>query len=103
MGTWAEGNFDDDGALDYVGEIIDSLVDRIESILADKKRVALDEEGDAVLMPSVAILGLLSEHCRACPPEPKIIRRWKEKYVEVYDKQIDGVLHEPKSAGSRSY
>jgi hypothetical protein len=91
MGTWGPGSFQSDGALDYVGEVIDSLVARIEEILDDEGRVALDEEGEAVLVPSVHIIGLLVEHCRAAPPKPATVKEWHKKYLKVFDDQIDGL------------
>lgn len=105
MGTWAEGNFDNDTALDYLQGILGGLVERVEAILADKKRVALDQEGDEVLMPSVAIIAVLCEQCTdmVSPPELKVVRRWKDKFLKVFDKQIDEVVHEPNSPRGRAY
>lgn len=89
MGTWGSGNFENDGALDYVGSIIDELSARIETCLADEESVALDEEGEAVVVPSVQIIALLCEHCKAAPPEADVVARWKEEYLAVFDEQID--------------
>lgn len=43
MGTWGAGNFDNDSALDYKDSIEDEFINRIEEILADDDRSALDE------------------------------------------------------------
>ena len=90
MGTWGSGNFDNDSACDYLGEVEHELVERIEEILADEDRCALDEEGDGVLMPTLQMLSVLHEHCRMGLPEPATVKRWKVKFLAVYDEQIDG-------------
>jgi hypothetical protein len=94
MGTWGAGNFESDGALDYVNEVADEIAARIEEILDDGDRSALDEEGEAVLMPSVAMLSVLHEHCGGAPPKPDVVRRWKKVYLAIFDDQIDDL--EPK-------
>jgi uncharacterized protein DUF4259 len=88
MGTWAEGNFENDGALDYVGELIDSLSARVEEILADEERSLLDEEGEAVLVPSVEIISILCERCKAAPPKEKTVKQWHKRYLQLFDEQI---------------
>ncbi|MBV9469156.1 MAG: DUF4259 domain-containing protein [Abitibacteriaceae bacterium] len=95
MGTWGSGNFENDGALDYVGSIIVELRSRIERCLADEDAVALDEEGEAVVVPSVQIIALLCEHCKAAPPEASVVARWKDEYFAVFDEQIDSLEPKP--------
>lgn len=94
MGTWAAGNFDSDGALDYVGEIIDQLTNTIASCL-EEGNAGLDEGGESELMPSVAIIKVLSEHCGAAPPKPDVIQSWRNQYLAIYDEQIDGLDPDP--------
>ena len=89
MGTWAAGNFDNDGALDYVGEVMDGLVARIEGVFAEEGAADLDEYGEAVIMPSVHIISLLHEHCHAAPPKPAVVAGWKSRYLAIFDEQID--------------
>ena len=88
MGTWAAGNFDLDGALDYVGGLIDQLTNTINACFEDDN-ADLDEGGESELMPSVAIIKLLSEHCGAAPPKPDVVTEWKSQYLEIFDEQID--------------
>jgi len=88
MGTWGAGNFDSDGALDYIGEVADGLEDRIEECFADEESSALDEDGETVLMASVAILSVLCEHCKAPPPKPDIVARWKQRYLDIFDEEL---------------
>jgi hypothetical protein len=94
MGTWAAGNFSNDGSLDYVGDLIDQLTNTIVGCF-NNGNSALDEGGESELMPSVAIIKILSEQCGAAPPEPDVIEDWRSKYLAIYDDQIDGLDPKP--------
>lgn len=89
MGTWAAGNFSNDGSLDYVGELIDQLTNAVAGCLDDG--ADLDEGGESELMPSVAIIKILSEQCGAAPPKPDVIKDWRSRYLAIYDDQIDNL------------
>ena len=95
MGTWGAGNFDNDSAMDYMGEIEEELVTRIEDILKDEDRCALEEDGEGILMPTIVMLSTLSEHCRLGVPNRATVQRWKEQYLAVFDEQIDGFDPQP--------
>ncbi len=99
MGTCGAGNFENDSALDYMGEVVDDLEAKIDSILADEDLSALDEEG--VLMPTVVMLSLLTDHCHAPSPGLDKVRRWKQQYLAIYDDQIDGFDPTPGHAEAR--
>jgi hypothetical protein len=94
MGTWGNGNFDNDGALDYVGDLIDRLTDTITACF-DEDNADLDEGGESELMPSIGIIKILSEQCGAAPPKPDVIEGWRSKYLQIYDEQIDGLDPDP--------
>jgi predicted DNA-binding WGR domain protein len=87
MGTWDTGIFDNDEALDYVGELIDSLASTINEFCGADEPDLSDGEGRVV--PSLAIIQLLSEHCGAAPPKAEQIEAWRKRYLKVYDEQID--------------
>ena len=89
MGTWAEGNFDNDGALDYLGDIINQITSNIEDIFKSGTAAGLDECGESELMPGVEIISILCEKCNGVPPEVDVVNRWKKKYLQIYDSQID--------------
>jgi hypothetical protein len=95
MGTWGSGNFDNDNAMDYMNEVKDELIGRIEECLVDDDSCALDEDGEGVLMPTLEILSVLAEHCRLGLPELETIQRWKARYLAVYDDSIDGLEPKP--------
>jgi hypothetical protein len=89
MGTWGEQNFDNDGARDYLSMLTAKLVATITEIVADEDRLALDEDGETMLMPSAEVLALLCERYNAVPPKPATVRCWAKKYLQVYDRDID--------------
>jgi hypothetical protein len=42
----------------------------------------------------------------AAPPRPGVVRRWKQRYLEIYDEEIDGLLlpgNEPFGAERRAH
>ena len=89
MGTWGAGNFDNDGALDFAGELADGLMARIDAILSDTEGASdLDECGESELMPSVALISLLCDRVGTAPPTPEKARSWRDDYVCIFDNQI---------------
>lgn len=91
MGTVGTGNFDNDGAMDYLGEIVEDLIETIEGCFTDEGTVRLDEGGEDILMPTVELLAILAEQCGASSPEPSIVAEWRDKYLESFDQQIEGL------------
>src|SRR5215469_5628645 len=89
MGTFAEHNFGNDGAMEYLALLTAKLVAAITEIMADPERMALDEDGESMLMPSVEVLALLCERYDAMPPRPATVRQWRQKYLKMYDRCID--------------
>ena len=94
MGTWGTGNFENDGALDYVGRLVGDLTNTITRCF-DTDNASLDEDGESELMPSVAIIAILSERCGAAPPKPEVVESWRSKYLAIYDEQIDELEPDP--------
>jgi hypothetical protein len=88
MGTFAEHNFGNDGAMDYLALLTAKLVATITEIMADPERMELDEDGESMLMPSVEVLALLCERYDTRPPRPPTVRQWGQKYLQMYDRVI---------------
>ena len=88
MGTWAAENFASDAAADCVDKLIDQLTSTIDDCF-DNEGANLNVGEDSVLMPSVAIIKLLSEQCGVAPPKPDIIEGWRSEYLAIYDDQCD--------------
>jgi hypothetical protein len=91
MGTWGEDNFANDGARDYLAMLVARLMATITEVFSSEDRIALDEDGEAMFMPSVEVLALLCERYNAVPPKPSTVRHWHDRYLEVYDRSIDGL------------
>ena len=87
MGTWAEGNFDNDSALDLVADIADEVA----------KEMTPPEEVEDIdlVMGAVAIRMALVQHCHAPRPNAAEIASLKLAVLSVYDEQIDGLEPEP--------
>jgi hypothetical protein len=95
MATWTEDNFGNEGARGYLAVLTAKLVATINDVLADPERSELDEDGESLLMPSAEILALLCERYDAAPPKPATVRQWHEKYLAIYDRDIDKLKPRP--------
>jgi hypothetical protein len=95
MSTWGPGNFQSDGALDYLHGFQQELIERIEAILANPKRREADEEGEWSLMPAIAILSIVSKAVESNPVDAKTVRRWRDDYLAEY-KKYDKAIPENK-------
>lgn len=91
MGTFAADNFGNDGAREYLALLTAKLVATITEIMAHKGRLALDEDGETMLMPSVELLALLCERYDAVPPKPDAVQKWARKYLKVYDAGVEAL------------
>ncbi len=89
MATWTADNFGNDGARGFLAMQTAKLVGTINEVLADPERSELDEDGESLLMPSVEVLALLCERYNAVPPKPATVRQWRDKYLAVYDRDVD--------------
>jgi hypothetical protein len=91
MATFAEHNFGNDGAMDYLALLTAKLVATITEIVDDPERLEPQEDGESMLMPSVEILALLCERYDTVPPKPATVRQWSEKYLKLYDLRRDQI------------
>ncbi len=89
MRNWGEDNFANDGARAYLELLAAKLVATVNEILADPERLALDEDGEGMYMPSVELLALLCERYDVAPPRADTVDRWAERYLAQYDETID--------------
>jgi Domain of unknown function (DUF4259) len=93
--AWDVGNFDNDGAMDYLSMQTMHLTATITAVVGNEARLELDEDGETLFMPSVELLALLCERYNAEPPRPAVVRHWRESYLAVYDRDIDGLKPTP--------
>ncbi|CAN5415205.1 hypothetical protein BH09SUM1_BH09SUM1_30100 [soil metagenome] len=84
------GNFDNDGARDFLSDFIDGLSAKIDGFFV-KGEAALDEKGEAELMPSVSLIHLVCKTYKGVPPPVEKIEGWKEKYLAIFDAQISAL------------
>lgn len=87
--AWDVGNFDNDGAMDFLSMHTMQLTATINAVADDEARLQLAEDGETLFMPCVELLAMLCERYHAEPPRPSQVRQWHEKYLEVYDRCID--------------
>ena len=85
MGTFAEHNFGNDGAMAYLSVLTSKLMATIKEVCADEGRLEADEDGETLLMPSVEVLALLCERYGATPPRAETVRDWHQKYLAAFD------------------
>src|SRR5947199_521229 len=101
MGSWGDDNFANDGARDYLSLLAAKLVATITEIYRDDDRLALEEDGEAMFMPSVELLALMCERYGATPPKPATIEQWQERYLRLFDETVEGYNAEPEFQASR--
>ena len=91
MGAWGEELYENDNALDCLGDVIDGLVDSINNWFDnwEKEGETYDNAFEGNIGPLINILRLLCEHCPACPPEINEIEKWKKDFFKVYDKNAE--------------
>ena len=99
--AWDVGNFDNDGAMDFLSMQTMQLTATITAVAGDEERLELDEDGETLFMPSVELLALLCERYNAEPPRPAAVRQWHEKYLEAYDRGIDALKTTPEFKANR--
>ena len=83
-----DDNFASQAARDYLSLLAAKLVATVTEIYRDKERLALDEDGESMFMPSVELLALLCERYAIEPPKATTIKQWEERYLRVYDKTV---------------
>src|SRR5262249_20119316 len=91
MGTWAAGPFENDAALDYLGD----LVDRLENTILDFVAQPLVDDTLDAAFAAVALLNILAEHTPTCLRQPEAARGWREVFLRCYDEQIDRLKPDP--------
>jgi len=93
MGAWAEGNFDNDTALDLVAYVADNV--------AKEMSPPSQAEDIDLVMAAVAVRKALVEHCYAPPPKRSEIQTLKEVVLSVFDEQIDSLKPTPQYKANR--
>jgi hypothetical protein len=85
MSRLREDNFGNDGARSYLGMLTAKLMATINEVFDDDERLEPDEDGESLFMPSLDVLALLCERYAAKPPKPTKVRRWRDRYLDLFD------------------
>ena len=86
MGTWGTGNLDGDGPCDLLDSVIDNLEQEIEECFGSDG-ITL-QGGEDVLMPALHIWSALCETCDGHAPQVEQLKRWKEAYLPVFEREM---------------
>ena len=86
MGSWGPGLFENDAALDLVGDVLEVAESEIKAFCTAEDP---DVEGFQEILAAVAIHLVLCEKCEATAPELELSQRLREKVLSLYDQQID--------------
>jgi hypothetical protein len=82
MGTWGPGNFENDSALDMVGDVLDAAMTEIAAFRASD-RVAIEDLDQVVAC--IAIHLALLDRCGADRPDADAARAVREKVLRLFD------------------
>lgn len=94
MGTWAAGPFSNDAALDFVGDVIDHLMQPVNAFLEDPR---IDEGFDEAFA-AIALLNQIMRTTSSRPwSEDEVVdgAPIREAMLRCYDEQIDGLDPNP--------
>ncbi len=86
MGWFGEGNFDNDRALDYLGdEVFDPLWEKVAQLLDDPDSAADPNEPDSdEIVAAVELLALICENTPAVPPPTASVERCRDNFLRVW-------------------
>ena len=102
MRAWGPGNFDNEPAQQYLGDLVEHLTTTVEQHLLHESG-DVEAFGEAEVMPSVEVLLLLAEQLRGVPPVEGRVVEWKAEYLRRYDAQAEqSRAHRPLLARRRA-
>jgi hypothetical protein len=95
MGVWGAGNFASDAALDYVHEVVDTMVHQIAEAIASEHGMEPDEDSSTVMVCNVELMCLIGRRVGISMVKAAAVESWKEAYLKVWDGYIDGLKPVP--------
>ena len=98
MGTWGPGNFENDSALDMVGDVLEVATTEIAAFRASD-RVGIEDLD--LVVACIAIHLALHEHCGASAPDADVARAVHEKVLRIFDDKIDLLKPKPEHKAAR--
>jgi tetratricopeptide (TPR) repeat protein len=103
MGTWGDGNFDDDTAADHLHTLMGGLVKEVSTAMAHPGDIEPDEYWGCAVPCNIEILNLIARQRWSDTNIPKaaIVEQWKRDYLAVWDERIDLLEPTPKHKVAR--
>jgi Domain of unknown function (DUF4259) len=102
MGAWGNGNFEQDGALDFVWrELQQPCLRKIQMMVEKPVYAEADEPDSGSIVAAIEILALLSEHVNAAPPKPNEVAHWKLTFLKAWDRTAADVYLEQEDVTER--
>jgi hypothetical protein len=92
VGTWGAGPFSNDSAKDFVADVRDGVVSKIESFVAEPQIDDGFDEAFAALALLNAIV--VASDCYLPPPED--VERWRAAFLTCFDEQVDSLSPDAK-------
>jgi hypothetical protein len=90
MGTWAAGVYGNDAALDWMGDLMDSLSNQIKSEIDD-----FDESNGDSLFAAIDTIAILCGNTLAAPPKSTEVDAWQKSYVRCWKSYITELDPDP--------
>lgn len=98
MGTWGSGNFESDAALDHLSAVVGRLVEEVaEAMAGDPVGIEPDEYWGVAVPCQLELLHVLAQagHADGELPKAEVIEGWKETFMAVWERTIDGLEPKP--------
>lgn len=90
MGTWSHGNFDNDAALDWLGDTTGQLIAEIQEAMASPDSMQADEWDGDIVPCRIELLCVMAENGMAPRwPDLQELQQWKQIYLREWDGSID--------------
>ncbi|WP_406110641.1 DUF4259 domain-containing protein [Kitasatospora purpeofusca] len=99
MGTWGSGNFESDTALDHLSAVVGRLVEEVaEAMDGDPVGIEPDEYWGEAVPCQLELLHVLAQagHATEGLPKAEVIEGWKETFMAVWERSIDGLEPKPR-------
>ncbi|MER6911780.1 DUF4259 domain-containing protein [Streptomyces sp. NPDC000594] len=98
MGTWGSGNFESDTAADHLSVLTARLVSEIAGAMAgDPVELEPDEYWGVAVPCNLELLHLIAAQGYVGSELPKagVVETWKETFMAVWERSIDGLEPAP--------
>ena len=103
MGTFGPGNFDSDGSADYLSEVTGKIIADLTAAMEDPAELEPDEVGGVEVPCRIELLVLIAKQgwMGTELPAVKTVQQWRVKFMEVWERCIDGLDPKPDHKAKR--